>query len=149
MTIQLIPSFKAVLLRCAAAGGLLLLGGCAAMSQTADGGVAGTQWTVIELDGEAIEPGVTPTLAIAKDGGVSGSDGCNRFVGGLVFEDGGAVAASPSGGVSTRMACSGAKDSVSRRYNALRREAAKWQLERGTLVVSTASGHTIRLRRSD
>ena len=107
----------------------------------------GTQWAVAELDGAAIPAGVTSTLVIAKDGGVSGSDGCNRFVGGLVLEDGGKVAASPSAGISTKMACAGARDNVSRRYNALRREAAKWHLENDTLVVSAGDGRTIRLRR--
>ena len=58
------------------------------------------------------------------------------------------MAASPSAGISTKMACSGARDSVSRRYNALRAEAARWRLENDTLVVSTVDGRTVTLRRA-
>ena len=148
MTISFVPTLRAPL-RCAAGVALALLCACAPMAHTPAPVVSGTQWTVVELDGDAIAPGVTATLAIAKDGGVSGSDGCNRFVGGLVFEEGGKVAASPTAGVSTRMACPGARDGVARRYNALRREAATWRLEGGTLVLSTADGRTVTLRRSD
>ncbi len=140
---------KILLLQCAAGALLLLPGGCASLSQAPDPGVIGAQWIVTELDDKPIPAEVNPTLAIANDGGVSGSDGCNRFVGGLVFQPGGTVAASASAGISTRMACQGARDSVSRRYNALRGEAARWQLDGATLVVSTADGRTFRLRRSD
>jgi heat shock protein HslJ len=138
-----------LLLQCAAGALLVLPGGCTSLSQVRDPGVIGTQWTVTELDGKPIAAEVTPTLAIANDGGVSGSDGCNRFVGGLVFQPSGTITSSASAGISTRMACHGASDSVSRRYNALRSEAARWHLDGATLVVSTAEGRTFRLRRSD
>lgn len=148
MTISFPIRFRP-LLHGAAGAVLALLLGCVSMPQQSGSTVAGTQWTVIELDGESIGPGMAPTLSIAKDGAVSGSDGCNRFVGGLVFDDGGKVAASPSAGVSTKMACPGRRDAVSRRYNALRAAAASWTREGDTLVIATAGGSTIRLRRAD
>lgn len=148
MTITIGRSLNAGLLRCTAGVGLLLLGACASMAQPGEPVPVGTQWAVAELDGAEIPDGVAPTLVIAQDGGVSGSDGCNRFVGGLVFQDGGKMAPSPSAGISTKMACPGARDSVSRRYNALRAEAAKWHVQNDTLVVSTADGRTVKLRRA-
>ncbi len=149
MTSAFTIGYQAPLMRCAAGVFLALLCGCASMSQSSSSMIAGTRWTVTELDGAAIAPGVVPTLAIAEDGGVSGSDGCNRFAGGLVFDDGGNVGASRSAGVSTKMACPGARDAVARRYNALRAAATAWRIEGDTLIISTREGTGVRLRRTD
>lgn len=132
---------------CAAVLAAASLLGCAPFAASPAAGLAGTQWTVVELDGEPVEPEVTPTLAIAEDGRVGGSDGCNRFSGGLTLDARGGAVADPRGAISTRMACHGARDRVSRRYNALRAAVVGWRLEDGRLLLHTADRRTIVLRR--
>lgn len=105
----------------------------------------GTQWNVVALDGEAVTAQPPPTLAIDAQGRVSGSDGCNRFSGGLSFDASGSAQADGHG-ISTKMACIGERDALSRRYNALRGGVTNWRVEQGTLVLSTRDGRTIRLR---
>ncbi len=144
-----IGRFRAALPRGLGGAVAALLLGCTSMSQPANPAITGTQWRVVELDGQAVPTDVRATLAIADDGRVSGSDGCNRFVGGLVLEAHGKVAESPSPGISTKMACPGARDGVSRRYNALRGEAVGWRIEGETLVISTVGGRSITLVRPD
>lgn len=127
---------------------LTFLGGCMQMPSSPQR-LQGTRWIVTALDGQAVEPDATPSLAIGENGRASGSDGCNRFVGGLAFDEHGGATAEPTGAISTRMACPGPKGDVSRRYNALRSAVTAWHFEGAALVLATADGRTITLRRGD
>lgn len=106
-----------------------------------------TQWLVISLDGAAVNLDPPPSLEINSEGQVSGSDGCNRFNGGLAFGTGGKATAS-SNGASTLMACAPDQEKVARSYNALRAAVTGWRFEGDQLVLSTATGNTITLRQS-
>ncbi|WP_077931080.1 META domain-containing protein [Acetobacter persici] len=128
----------------------------------------GTRWVVTALDGQRLvdgskapsdtdrttdqpglkagAPDMAPTLDINDSGKVSGSDGCNRYVGGLEFGKDGRVKAAPQGGVSTLMACPGRRDTLARQFSTLTRAATHWRMEGTTLVLETADKKTVRLR---
>lgn len=63
--------------------------------------LAGSSWSVVEIDGVATIETVQPNLVFAEDGRLSGSGGVNRLMGSYQFEDG-AIEIAPVG--STRMA---------------------------------------------
>lgn len=128
----------------------------------------GTRWVVTELDGHRLadgnrppsdtdrttdQPGqqagtrdMAPTLDINDSGKVSGSDGCNRYVGGLEFGRDGRVKAAPQGGMSTLMACPGRTDTLARQFSALSRATIQWRMDGTALVLETADKKTVRLR---
>ncbi|MGD9945888.1 MAG: META domain-containing protein [Burkholderiaceae bacterium] len=106
-----------------------------------------TQWSVIELDGQPVSLQPPPTLSIDAQGRASGSDGCNRFVGGLSFAPAGAVEASGHG-ISTKRACAGERDQLSRRYNNLRAGVSSWRFDADALLLRTADGRTILLKQT-
>lgn len=106
-----------------------------------------TQWTVTELGGAPVALDPPPSLAIDAQGRVSGSDGCNRFMGGLVFGRAGAVTVSGQG-AGTMMACPPDRDQVARSYNDLRATVNGWRFEGDRLVLTTNDGKMIRLKQS-
>lgn len=52
---------------------------CAPAEDNANGGLGGTDWTVISIAGTETIPDARPTMRFAFDGQLTGSDGCNRF----------------------------------------------------------------------
>ena len=128
----------------------------------------GTRWVVTALDGHRLadgskapsdtdrttdEPGLkagapdmAPTLDINDSGKISGSDGCNRYVGGLEFGKDGRVKASAQGGISTMMACPGRQDTIARQFSALTRAVTHWRTDGNALVLETGDKKTVRLR---
>ncbi|MCP1242226.1 META domain-containing protein [Acetobacter lambici] len=128
-----------------------------------------TRWVATQLDGHTLRNGnvlpdahdsatdenpdpaadmFTPTLDINDTGKVSGSDGCNRYAGGLVFGHDGKVSTAPQAGISTLMACPGAHGQVSTLFLALLHSVQSWTMEDGTLVLHTQDGKTMRLRQT-
>ncbi|MFT8418140.1 MAG: META domain-containing protein [Acetobacter sp.] len=128
-----------------------------------------TRWVATELDGHTLRNGAvlpdahdsatdenpnpaanmfTPTLDINESGKVSGTDGCNRYAGGLVFGDKGRVSAAPQMGISTLMACPGGHERVSTLFSGLLHTARSWRIEEGSLVLQTQDGKTMRLRQT-
>lgn len=128
-----------------------------------------TRWVATQLDGHKLHNGnvlpdahdsatdenpdpaadmFTPTLDINDSGKVSGSDGCNRYAGGLVFGHDGKVSQSPQAGMSTLMACPGAHGRVSALFLDLLHTVQSWNMEDGTLVLHTQDGKTMRLRQT-
>ncbi|MFT9089383.1 MAG: META domain-containing protein [Acetobacter okinawensis] len=128
-----------------------------------------TRWVATELDGHKLKNGIlpadahdsatdenpnpaadmfTPTLDINESGKVSGSDGCNRYTGGLVFGAHGRVETAPQVGISTLMACPGAHASTSTTFLSLLHNAHTWTIEDSSLVLHTPDGRTMRLRQT-
>lgn len=128
-----------------------------------------TRWIATELDGHRLKNGntlpdahdsatdenpdpaadmFTPTLDINESGKVSGSDGCNRYAGGLVFGEDGKVGPSPQVGISTLMACPGAHGQTSALFLTLLHTVQSWKIEDGSLVLHTQDGKTMRLRQT-
>ena len=69
------------------------------------GGLEGTSWTLVEIDGRAPAGDAVPTLAFDEAGNVSGSAGCNTYTA-VAATEGNTIALGPLS--TTRMACSGA-----------------------------------------
>lgn len=128
-----------------------------------------TRWVATELDGHRLKNGnvlpdahdsatdenpdpaadmFTPTLDINESGKISGTDGCNRYAGGLVFGGNGKVTAAPQAGISTLMACPGTHGRVSALFNSLLHNVEAWTIEDNALVLKTQNGKTIRLRQT-
>ncbi|MGO3518030.1 MAG: META domain-containing protein [Acetobacter cibinongensis] len=128
-----------------------------------------TSWIVTALNGKALPDGnrppngmdrttdvttpatkptgMAPTLDINASGKASGSDGCNRYVGGLEFGPDGKVKSSQQGGMSTLMACLGPNGAVSSQFNTLKRAVSHWRTEGTTLVLETSDKRSITLRK--
>ncbi|KAA8384359.1 META domain-containing protein [Acetobacter sp. DmW_136] len=126
-----------------------------------------TRWVVTAMDGRKLRSGnfvpdtddsatdenpnpaadmFAPTLDINDTGKISGSDGCNRYVGGLVFGPKGSVKATPVGSMSTRMACLGKQNDIANTFSPLLNSVTGWTTDGTHLVLQTSGGKTIRLR---
>lgn len=115
-----------------------------------------TKWRVTAINGTPVAIGqrapdtttqdMAPTLDINASGKVSGSDGCNRYVGGLEFGPNGALKPSKQGGISTLMACIGPNAGLSQQFNAVKQAATHWHMQGETLVLETADNRTLTLR---
>lgn len=84
---------------------MLLLGGATACPAQEVGALAGTDWVLVALDGAppAVAAADQPiTIRFADDDRVSGTSGCNRFIGGYTT-DGRTITLSQL--ATTRMAC--------------------------------------------
>ncbi|GCD57890.1 hypothetical protein NBRC3280_0372 [Acetobacter pasteurianus NBRC 3280] len=126
-----------------------------------------TRWVVTAMDGRRLRGGnfvpdtddsatdenpnpaadmFAPTLDINDTGKISGSDGCNRYVGGLVFGPKGSVQSMPAGGISTLMACPGKQNDIANTFRPLLNSVTGWTTDGTHLVLQTSGGKTIRLR---
>lgn len=70
---------------------------------TADHPLFGTEWRVVEIEGEATAEEIETTLDIDEDGAIAGIGGCNRYFGSLGAAEDGVIMMSEIG--TTRMAC--------------------------------------------
>ncbi|MBS0986824.1 MULTISPECIES: META domain-containing protein [Acetobacter] len=125
--------------------------------------INGTSWVVTALNGTPVTAGndrpsltdattdmapdvqQTPTLNINATGDVSGSDGCNRYSGGMTVRPEGRIIHQQSG-MNTLMACSGAIMQRADIFNGLLRAATSWQASGSTLTLKTDDDRTIQLR---
>jgi heat shock protein HslJ len=130
---------RIAVLACAAG---LVLGGCGE-EESAGGSVSlpGTRWLLdVGALGGAGSEDVTSDLAFDEDGGVSGSDGCNRFSG--PYEaDGSALRLGPL--ASTQMACAGAAQKVADRVSAALDQVRSYSAQPDTLVLKDGSGEPL------
>ena len=95
-------------------------------------------WRVVEIAGEPVADGVSPTLAIDAEGGISGSGGCNRYFGSATI-DGEQIT---MGGIgATRMACPEPAMGEEQRYLQALDAVASWQLEADELTLADDAGH--------
>lgn len=102
-------------------------------------------WVVTALNGaELPASGPRPTLSL-KDGVASGTDGCNRYRRPLkpAADVPSALRFDEAGGASTRMACPGAADAVSRDWNAAMDATRSVRTEPRRLMLVDQSGNVI------
>ena len=115
--------------------GLLGVGllACVPGQDTANGGLAFTDWTVQSIAGTATLPDARPTMSFAPDGPVTGSDGCNQY-GGTFHTDGQSIEVSQL--TSTRMACPPEISAQAAAFTAALTGATEWrQMESGELEL--------------
>jgi putative lipoprotein len=75
------------------------------MVERAENALGGSDWVVVQMNGNAVQEARVPALKFDRDGRVSGTSGCNRFTGTYTEKDGG-LEFGPL--ATTRMACPGA-----------------------------------------
>ena len=118
----------------------VLLAGCATNAPPPDNALQGGEWRLAQLKGESVEPGSRATLAFPSKTSVSGSGGCNNFVGAVAADQGrlslGQLAA-------TRKACPGAVMKLEDDYLAALSQATGYRLDGEELVLLDASGTAI------
>ena len=96
--------------------------------------VAGTQWRLVELDGEPLPDGVKPPTLEIKEGRLSGFDGCNRYMGKIEESAPGQVAVGPLAG--TRMACPEPAMQLEQRFLDALGKATRYDFLAGRLLLS-------------
>src|SRR4029079_5047637 len=101
----MLPSMKRLLTLVVLGAVLTACGGTGTSSSAPAAGLAGTSWTLAEIDGRepAVDP--APTLAFDEELNASGSAGCNTFTGAAPVERS-SISFGPL--ATTMMACPGA-----------------------------------------
>ncbi len=128
---------------------LLLLSACSnTMSQKApQNPLMGSEWRLTALSGQPVEGDARATLSFASATSVSGSGGCNNFVGGVsVTPDTASTAEAATGSIllgnlaSTRKACLGEVMALEDSYLAALGQVTGYRREGGVLLLLGAGG---------
>jgi heat shock protein HslJ len=126
----------------------LLLAGCPGASEHAGGAAApivGPVWVAEEIAGAPASGDAPITLQLGADGRASGRGGCNGY-GGSYTLAGEALHFGPL--AATKMACAPeAMDQEQRYFDTLAQVARYAVADDGALLLTTAEGKEIRLRR--
>lgn len=102
--------------------------------------LAGSNWTLVSIDGQAVADGTEITLAFDEDGRVGGSAGCNSYGGEYTFGDGSLT----FGGLfSTMMACEDAIMQQESAYLAALQSATRAEWAEGQLVIVYGEGQQL------
>ncbi len=122
----------------------LLLGGLST-SYAAENGIHGN-WIAERIQGHKIKGKTQSTLDIAEDGKISGTGGCNRYMGGMEIT-GNTVKVSPVG--ATMMACAPKMMEQDAKFHAALRLVTNWKIKRNHLILIDAKDREVlRLKRA-
>lgn len=115
-------------------GGVLsACGGLGGASATPTGGLEGTSWTLVEIDGREPAGDSVPTLAFDDALSVSGFAGCNQYTGEATIE-GSSISIGPL--ATTQMACPGAPSIAETAFLAAMNEVQSFAIDsQGRLVL--------------
>jgi heat shock protein HslJ len=126
----------------------LLLAGCTGASEQAGQGAAaivGPVWVAEDIASAPVSGDARITLQLGADGRASGRGGCNGY-GGAYTLAGDALSFGPL--AATRMACAPALMDQEQRYFDTLAQVARYAVaDDGALLLTTAEGKEIRLRR--
>ncbi len=134
MLIRLAPRLALATAVLAAAGAIAYANGNAGSAGSAAADLAGTNWTLTELEGTSGAEGVETTLIFHEDGGLGGNGGCNSYGGSVSFEDADGIDISEV--FSTMMACEEPKMSQEQRYFRALEAATNFTLDGNVLILS-------------
>lgn len=109
---------------------VLSLAACAGGAQP--GGLAGTEWRLVEMDGQALPERPAATLAFNEPGKVTGSGSCNRFFGSVTVS-GHQIGFSQVG--ATKMACMGPAGQLEPRYFSALQQAQRYEIKDSQLLI--------------
>ncbi|WP_424930141.1 META domain-containing protein [Amaricoccus tamworthensis] len=118
------------------------------MAQTEhQGTLAGSEWVLTELSGEAVPDSSKAMLQFRGEGALAGHSGCNRFSG-TWNVDGGRLMLNP--GAMTRMACPGPQMRLEYQFIQTLAGTSTWTRDGINLTLENASGDVLaRLRQTD
>ncbi|MEZ5665765.1 MAG: META domain-containing protein [Burkholderiaceae bacterium] len=109
----------------------LSLAACAAGgTQTAS--LQGTEWRLVEMDGQPVPERPAATLFFKEPGQVTGSGSCNRFFGKVTLS-GDQIGFGQMG--STKMACAGPAAQLEPRYLTALHHATRYELKGAELLI--------------
>ena len=109
---------------------VLSLAACAGGAQP--GGLTGTDWRLVEMDGQVLPARPAATLDFNEPGKVTGSGSCNRFFGSVTVS-GSQIGFSAIG--ATKMACMGPAGQLEPRYLAALQQAQRHEIKDGQLLI--------------
>ncbi len=99
----------------------------------ANGGIGGTSWTVVTINGGPAVPDARPTMVFEFDGSLSGTGGCNQYSGSF-RTDGDRITVRDL--ASTMMACEAGVMAQEQAFSAALGGATTWHLtEQGDLEL--------------
>lgn len=128
---------------CAAALATTLLAGAlpaAAQAAPDPALLVDVAWPLAALDGAPVPAAAAIDATFAADGSLSGSAGCNRFMGSYTL-DGDAIAVTPL--ATTRMACDAETMARENAFLDLLQAAATWTADGRSVTIVAASGGTL------
>lgn len=109
---------------------------CSLGGDNANGGIGGTSWTVVSINGAPTAPDARPTMVFEVDGSLSGSGGCNQYSGSF-RTDGDRITVRDL--ASTMMACEAPLMAREQAFSAALGGATSWSLtEQGSLRLEGA-----------
>ncbi len=108
----------------------LSLAACAGGAQP--GGLVGTEWRLVEMNGQALPEQPAATMAFTEPGKVAGSGSCNRYFGSVTLS-GQQIGFSQVG--ATKMACMGPAGELESRYFAALQQAQRYEVKDGQLLI--------------
>jgi heat shock protein HslJ len=115
----------------------LAAAGCFAEGDSANGGLAGTEWRVTSIGGIATIAGAPPTIAFGTDGNGRGATGCNTYSGSFLT-DGERLHIGPL--ASTAMGCDPARAAQEAAFEAALSGATTWrEADDGSLHMTGAA----------
>lgn len=111
----------------------------------AEKGIYGN-WVAERIQGHKVNPKVKTTLDIAQDGKISGTGGCNRFMGGMEFKEN-TIKVSPA--ASTMMACTPYMMKQDYQFHKALGMVAGWQIRKDKLtLIDSKNREVLRLKRA-
>lgn len=123
--------------------GLMLAGFSTA--NAAESGIYGN-WITERIQGHKVHAKVQSTLDIAQDGKISGSGGCNRYMGGMEIK-GDKVKVQPVG--ATLMACPPPMMQQDSKFHAALNLVTSWKLSKNKLIlIDSKNREVLRLKRA-
>ena len=121
--------------------GIVALGACGSDDDEADAvAVAGTTWTLTELDGAPLPDGVTVDLTFDGER-IAGSSGCNQYTTAATFADGEATIDPVIAG--TMMACEPPASDVESAFLAALGQVVGYSVEESTLTLVDGDDATL------
>jgi heat shock protein HslJ len=102
--------------------------------------LTGQEWTLTNLGGAPIAPGSGVTATFGDDGSVTGSGGCNRYMGPFTV-DGESLAIGPL--AATRMSCGVTTDDLESTFLGALEAASGFAISGTDLVISTTNDVTL------
>ncbi len=132
------------LIKSAALSATLILAGFGT-TQAAETGIYGN-WIAERIQGHKVSPKVQTTLDITQDGKISGTGGCNRYMGGMEIKEN-TIKVLPAG--STMMACPPRIMKQDSQFHNALGMVAGWKIKKDKLIlIDSKNREVLRLKRA-
>lgn len=97
-------------------------------------------WITERIQGHKVKSDIQSTLDIADNGNISGTGGCNRYMGNMLIEDK-KIKLSPVGG--TMMACPPAQMQQDDKFHKALSKVESWEIRKDRLILIDAKNREV------